>query len=147
MKVILKKEVENLGRFGDQVKVAEGYARNYLIPKGLAVAATPGNLKQFEAEKEAYLKKEQVRKEKAEGLKGSLEALSLSFARKTGEDEKLFGSVTAHDIENALKAKGFEFERKSIILEEPIKTIGQFTVKVKLHTDVFATVPVEVTKE
>lgn len=147
MKVILRKEVDNLGSFGEQVKVAEGYARNYLIPQGLAVPATEGNLRQFEAEREAYQKKEDARLDKAQKLKADLEAASLSFTRKTGEDERLFGSVTAHDIEEALKAKGFKTERKDIKLEEPIKTIGQFTVAVKLHPRVAASVTVNVVKE
>lgn len=147
MIVILKKEVENLGRFGDQVKVAEGYARNYLIPKGIAVEASAGNLKQFEAEKEAYLKKAAVKKAAAEKLKASIDAVSLSFARKAGEDERLFGSVTAHDIEEALKAKGFSVEKKDIRLDEPIKTLGLHTVAVRLLTDVSASVQVTVSKE
>ncbi|MDP2689714.1 MAG: 50S ribosomal protein L9 [Deltaproteobacteria bacterium] len=147
MKVILKTEVENLGSFGAQVRVAQGYARNYLIPKGLAVEATPGNINQFNAEKEAYLKKAQARKEKAEKLKGELEAISLAFTRKAGEDEKLFGSVTVHDIESGLSSKGFEIERKNILLEEPIKAVGQYTVAVKLHPEVTATVQVGVAKE
>ncbi len=147
MKVILKTEVENLGSFGAQVRVAQGYARNYLIPKGLAVEATPGNINQFNAEKEAYLKKAQARKEKAEKLKGELEAISLAFTRKAGEDEKLFGSVTVHDIESGLSSKGFEIERKNILLEEPIKAVGQYAVAVKLHPEVTATVQVGVAKE
>ncbi len=147
MIVILKKEVENLGRFGDQVKVAEGYARNYLIPKGIAVEASAGNQKQFEAEKEAYLKKAAVKKAAAEKLKASIDAVSLSFARKAGEDERLFGSVTAHDIEEALKAKGFSVEKKDIRLDEPIKTLGLHTVAVRLLTDVSASVQVTVSKE
>jgi large subunit ribosomal protein L9 len=147
MNVILKKEVPNLGRYGDKVRVAEGYARNYLIPKGLASEATPGNLKQFEAEKDAFLLKEKARKEKAEGLRSGLEALSLTFRRKAGEDEKLFGSVTAHDIESELKTKGFSIEKKDILLEEAIKTLGSFTVSVKLHPEVTAVVKVGVVKE
>ncbi len=147
MKVILKQEVDNLGRFGDQVKVAPGYARNYLIPQGLAVAASAGNLKQLEAERAAYLKKAQVGREKAERLKGEIEALSLAFARKTGEEDRLFGSVTAHDIETELKKKGFELEKKAILLHEHLKTLGQFTVSLKLHPDVSADLKVEITKE
>lgn len=147
MIVILKKEVEILGRFGDQVKVAEGYARNYLIPKGIAVEASAGNLKQFEAEKEAYLKKAAVKKAAAEKLKAAIDAVSLSFARKAGEDERLFGSVTTHDIEEALKAKGFSVEKKDIRLDEPIKTLGLHTVAVRLLTDVSASVQVTVSKE
>lgn len=147
MRIILKSEVDNLGTFGDIVKVAPGYARNYLIPKGLAAEATPGNLKQFEAEKGAYLKKMQVRKEQAEGLKARLDAVTLTFARKTSEEGKLFGSVTAHDIEEGLRAQGFEVERKAIVLSEPIKALGQQQVAVKLHSQVTANITVDVTKE
>lgn len=147
MKIILKQEVDNLGRFGDQVKVANGYARNYLIPKGLAVEASAGNLRQLEAERAAYLKKTQVRIEKAGRLKGEIEALTLTFARKTGEDDRLFGSVTAHDIETELKKRGFELEKKAILLHEHLKALGQFTVPLKLHSDVSADLKVEITKE
>lgn len=147
MKVILKSEVENLGSFGDQVKVALGYARNYLIPKGIAIEATPGNINQFNAEKEAYMKKAQVRKEGAEKLRAAIEATTLSFTRKAADDDKLFGSVTVHDIESELASKGFKIERKHIHLEEPIKSAGQFTVKVKLHPEVSAEVQIEVAKE
>lgn len=147
MRVILKSEVDNLGRFGDQVKVAPGYARNFLIPKGLAVEATPGNLRQFEAEKEAWLKKEAVRKQKSEDAKAQLDAVTLTFTRKAAEDGKLFGSVTSHDISEALKAKGYTFEKKDIRLEEPIKALGESTVEIKLHSEVKAAVKVSVAKE
>lgn len=147
MKVILRQEIDSLGRFGDQVKVAAGYARNYLIPKGIAVEASAGNLRQLEAEKAAYLKKAQVSKEKAEGLKGEIEALTLTFVRKAGEDDKLFGSVTAHDIEAELKKRGFELEKKAILLPEHLKALGQFTVPLKLYSEVSADLKVEITKE
>lgn len=147
MNVILKKEVYNLGKFGEQVKVAEGYARNYLIPKGLAIEANAGNLRQFEAEKDAFLRKARVRKENAEKRRLELEAVSLVFRRKAGADEKLFGSVTSHDLEEELKNKGFAVERKDIILAEPVKTLGDFTVAVKLHPEVTASIKVGVVKE
>lgn len=147
MRIILKSEVENLGTFGDIVRVAPGYGRNYLIPRGLAAEATPGNLKQFEAEKGAHLKKLQVLRESAEALKAKLDAVSLSFARKTSDEGKLFGSVTAHDIEEGLKAKGFEVERKSIVLPDHIKALGQHKVSVKLLSQVVASITVDVTKE
>ncbi len=147
MNVILKKEVPNLGKYGDRIKVAEGYARNYLIPKGLAAEATPGNLRQFEAEKDAFLRKENERKAKADKLRVEIEALSLTFRRKAGEDEKLFGSVTAHDIEAELKGKGFSVEKKDVLLEEAIKTLGSFTVSVKLHPEVTAVLKVGVVKD
>ncbi|MBI5586757.1 MAG: 50S ribosomal protein L9 [Deltaproteobacteria bacterium] len=147
MIVLLKNEVDNLGSFGDKVRVAEGYARNYLIPKGLAVPATPGNMKQFEAEKEAFLKKAQLTLDSAEKLKASLDGVTLNFARKAAEDERLFGSVTSHDIEEALKAKGFSVEKKDILLGEPIKHIGRNTVTVKVHSRVTADITVDVVKE
>jgi large subunit ribosomal protein L9 len=147
MIVILKNEVDNLGSFGEKVKVADGYARNYLIPQGLAVPATEGNLRQFEAEKEAFLKKAQLKLEKAQKSKTELEGVALSFARKAGEDERLFGSVTSHDIEEALKAKGFSVEKKDILLDEPIKHLGQSTVTIKVHSKVTADIKVEVVKE
>lgn len=147
MRIILKNEVNNLGTFGDIVKVAPGYARNYLIPQGLAAEATPGNLKQFEAERGAFLKKMQVRTETAEALKAKLDAVTLSFTKKTSEEGKLFGSVTAHDIEEGLKAQGFEVERKNIILPDHIKTLGTHTVSVKLLSQVVANITVDVKKE
>lgn len=147
MRIILKNEVDNLGTFGDIVKVAPGYARNFLIPQGLAAEATPGNLKQFEAERGAFLKKMQVRTENAEALKAKLDAVKLSFVKKTSEEGKLFGSVTAHDIEEGLKAQGFEVERKNIVLPDHIKTLGTHTVSVKLLSQVVANITVDVTKE
>lgn len=147
MIVILKNEVDNLGVFGAQVRVADGYARNYLIPNGLAVPATPGNLKQFEAEKEAFLKKAALKLQKAEQVKTGLEGVSLNFARKAADDDRLFGSVTAHDIEEALKEKGFSVEKRDILLGEPIKHLGQSTVTVKVHSKVTADITVEVVKE
>lgn len=147
MKVILKTEVENLGPYGTEVKVAPGYARNYLIPKGHAVEATPGNRRQFNAEKDAYLKKMQAKKEQAEKRKAEIEAVSLAFTRKAAEDGRLFGSVTVHDIESELSSKGFKIERKDIRLEEPIKAVGESTVKIKLHSEVIAEVKVAVAAE
>lgn len=147
MKLILKNDVDNLGRFGDTVKVAPGYARNYLIPKGFAIPATDGNMRQFEAERAAYLKKAQARIASANEVRALLETLNLSFKRKAGEDGKLFGSVTAHDIEGALKAQGYEIEKRDIHLAELIKTTGEFTASVKLHTDVSANVKLTVAAE
>ncbi len=148
MKVILKKEVADIGGYGETVKVARGYARNYLIPKGFAIEATPGNLRQLDAEREAYMGKVAAHKEAAEKLANELEAVSLSFERKVGEDEKLFGSVTTHDIEEALKSRGFQHvEKRDITLEEPVKKIGSYTVAVKLHPEVSAKIKLEVVEE
>ncbi len=147
MIVILKNEVDNLGAFGAQVKVSDGYARNYLIPKGLAVPATPENQRQFDAEKEAFLKKAALKLAKAEEAKAALEGVTLNFKRKAAEDDRLFGSVTSHDIEAALKEKGIVIEKKDILLDEPIKHLGQSTVTVKVHSKVRADITVEVSKE
>ncbi len=150
MEVILKRDIENLGSFGDTLKVARGYARNYLIPRGLAIAATPGNVRQFNAEKEAYLKKEADKRSAAEKLAESLSGVKLSFERKTAEDEeeKIFGSVTAADIEKGLKAKGFDsIEKKDIVIAEPIKKLGEHEVEVSFYGGVKAAITIEVVKE
>jgi len=149
MEVILKKDVDILGGFGDTLKVASGYARNYLIPKGLAVAATPGNIRQFHAEKDAYLKKEEQKLAAAEKLASSVDGVALSFARKTAdEEEKIFGSVTSADIEKGLKAKGFaEIDKKHIFIPEPIKKLGTHDVEIRLHGGVKANITLEVVKQ
>jgi len=147
MELILKKDVVNLGRFSDVVKVADGYGRNYLIPQGLAVPANPANMKQLEAEKEAYLKKAKVIREKADADAAALNEVSLSFKRKSGDDGRLFGSVTSHDIEEALKAKGITVLKRDIHITHPIKALGESTVEIKLHHDVSATIKVTVDKE
>lgn len=147
MKIILRSDVDNLGRFGDVVKVAPGYARNYLLPRGMAVPATPGNVRHLESEKEAWNKKSLKSKEDAEKVKADLEKVELSFARRAGDDDKLFGSVTSMDIEAALKDKGFKIERKNIVISEQIKHLGAFTVRVRLHHDVKAELKVAVVKE
>lgn len=148
MEVILKKDIESLGSYGDTLKVAPGYARNYLIPTGMAVAATPGNLRQFEAEKEAYLKKEAEKRAVAEKSAAGLEGVVLTFERKTSEEEKLFGSVTSADIEKALHEKGFSsVEKKNIHIAEPIKQLGDHEVEIKIYGGVSAMIAVEVTKQ
>lgn len=147
MKLILKNDVENLGRFGEIVRVAPGYGRNYLVPKGLAVLATDGNVRQLEAERSAYLKKAAARIASFKEVKAKLEAVTLSFQRKAGEDGKLFGSVTTHDIENAFKAQGYEVARRDIVLSEHVKTVGEFMFTVKLHHEVAASVKGVVTIE
>ncbi len=135
MEVILKRDIENLGAFGDTLKVARGYARNYLIPRGLAVAATPGNIRQFNAEKDAYLRKEAAKRAASEKLAEEVGGVRLSFSRKTAEegDEKIFGSVTATDIERELRAKGFSsIEKNDIIIAEPIQKLGEHGVVLRL---------------
>ena len=151
MKIILKDNVANLGAIGETVKVAAGYGRNYLIPRGMAVEATKGNVRQFEAERESWVKKADGLKADADGIARALADVELSFERKSGADEedagKIFGSVTTMDIEAALKEKGHEVPRKIISLEEPIKRLGEFTVSVKLHPEVIQEIKVTVEKE
>jgi large subunit ribosomal protein L9 len=147
MKVILKQDVPSLGTFGDVVKVADGYARNYLMPRGFAIEATNGNLRQLEAERVAWEKKAQTVKEEAERLAQEMEPLTLNFSRKAGEEDKLFGSVTSIDIEAELKDKGFETDRKNILLHEPIKKLGIYTVGIRLHPEVTTNIKVWVVKE
>lgn len=147
MKVILKKPVDNLGSYGDEVVVAGGYARNYLIPRGIAIEATPGNLRQLNSEKEAYLKKAAAVKADAQKHADKLSEVSLTFTKKVGEEGKLFGSVTAHDIEVELKDKGFELERKAIHLDEHLKTLGSHKIEIRVAPEVTAEITVEVVAE
>lgn len=147
MRVILKDDIESLGGVGDVVKVAAGYARNYLFPMGLAAEATAGNLKHFEGVKEAVRKKTASAREDAEKLASELSTVELSFERKAGEDGRLFGSVTSMDIAAALKERGHSVDKKNILLEEPIKALGTFTVPVRLHPEVKAEFKVSVAKE
>jgi large subunit ribosomal protein L9 len=147
MEVILREEVENLGSRGQVVKVKTGYARNFLLPRRLAVAATEANKKIVEQERTAWLKREAKVAAEAQELGKLLEPLVLIFRQKAGENDHLFGSVTAKDIAEALSAQKFELDRKKILLEEPIRVLGEFKVPVKLHRDVTATVTVKVEKE
>jgi len=149
MEIILKKDVDNLGSYGETLSVARGYARNYLIPKGFAVSATAGNIRQFNAEKEAYLKKEEQKRSEAEKLASEVNGVELSFARKTAEEEeKIFGSVTSADIEKGLKAKGFDsIDKKHIVISEPIKKLGTHEVEIRFHGGVKATITLEVVKQ
>lgn len=147
MKIILRESEASLGTVGDVVKVADGYARNYLIPRGMALEATKGNLKQFEAEREALVKKMQKVKGDAEQLASQIEALSLEFTRKSGEEDKLFGSVTNADLTAELKEKGFDIDKRNVVIPEPIKTLGEHKASVKLHGEVTATLSLTVSKE
>ena len=144
MQVILKQEVRHLGDAGDIVTVAPGYGRNFLIPRGLAIPATAGSVK--EAEHQARIADAIKRKKLggAQALASKLENAAISIRRETGDDEKLFGSVTNRDIVEALAAEGIEVDRRQIQLDEPIKAIGLFNVPVRLHKDVTATVRVYV---
>ena len=147
MEIILKKDTPSLGKLGNVVKVAHGYARNYLIPHGVGIEATPKNLKLLEREIKLWKKKAEKQREEAQKLAQEIEQLSLSFARKVGEEDKIFGSVTSLDIEEKIKESGIQIDRKKIHLEEPIKALGIFTVPVKLHTEVTANLKVCVVKE
>ena len=145
MKVILKQDVEKLGKTGDIVKVAPGYGRNYLIPRQLATEATPGNIKIIEIEKLAQARRDHREKEAADLLAKDIVELTVSIRRKTGEGGSLYGSVTAIDIADFLITHKIDIDKRKIHLEEPIKTIGEYQIPIRLHREV--TVPVKVVVE
>ena len=147
MEVILKEDVPTLGSRGDVVKVADGYGRNYLQPRKLAIEATRSNRAVIEQMKQAAIRRAANDKADAEAQSKLLEAVSLSFTRKAGEKDQLFGSVTSGDIAAALEAKGFAIDRRKIHLDEPLKHIGEFKVPIRLYKGVDATVKVTVDKE
>ncbi len=147
MQIILQEDVEKLGTRGQLVEVAEGYARNFLLPRKLALEATAGNMKRLEKMRAAFAKKEATEKEAAETLAGLLANVSLELSRKAGENDQLFGSVTSADISDALAAKGYNVDKRKIVLADPIKLVGEFDVPVKLHREVTANVKVVVRKE
>lgn len=146
MQIILTEEVKGVGRAGEIVAVKDGYGRNYLIPKKLAVPATTTNLNALDHEKKVIADRQGKLKREAEKVAKGIEALSCSIPCQVGEEGKLFGSVTTIDIEKFLKENGFAVERKNIHLEEAIKSLGEFTVEVKLHQDVKANLKVSVVK-
>ncbi|HWE48200.1 MAG TPA: 50S ribosomal protein L9 [Bryobacteraceae bacterium] len=147
MDVILREDIEKLGSRGELVKVAPGYARNFLLPKRLAVAATDANRKIVEQERQSHLRKEAKAKGEAEELAKLVGAVTVTIARKAGEGDHLFGSVTANDIAEALTLQHFNVERRRIQLEDPIRTLGEHKVTVRLHRDVTADVTVNVVRE
>jgi large subunit ribosomal protein L9 len=147
VKVILKQNVESLGKAGDLVKVADGYARNFLVPKGLAAEANSRNLKVFEHEKRLILQQAEKIQKQAEEAAARLSAVTCTIARRVGEQEKLFGSVGAKDIEEALAAQGIEIDKKSVLLDEPIKALGEFPVRIKLSAGVTGEIKVVVVAE
>jgi large subunit ribosomal protein L9 len=147
VKLILREDVENLGKIGEIVEVAGGYGRNYLLPRGLAVKASTKNLKEQEHQKKLIQARMDRQKKDAQEMAGSLDSVSCTIARKTGEDEKLYGSVTSRDIEDALREEGVSIDRKRILLEEPLKKLGVYTVPVKLHAEVTGNIKVWVVKE
>ena len=147
MQIILQEDVEKLGTRGQLVEVAEGYARNFLLPRKLALEATAGNMKRLEKMRAAFALKEATEKGDAQKLAELLAGVSLEIARKAGENDQLFGSVTPADIAEALAAKGFTVDKRKIALTEPIKLVGEFDVPVKLHREVTLTVKLAVKRE
>jgi large subunit ribosomal protein L9 len=147
MEVILRDHVDNLGRRGEVVKVADGYARNYLLPRKLALLATAGNKKQIERERAKFDAKEADERKVVEAQAARLANVEVVIARRVGDTEALYGSVTTSDIADALAAKGFDIDRRKLVLADPIKKIGETDVPVKLHRDVTATVKVKVVPE
>lgn len=145
--ILLREDIETLGGRGEIVKVKSGYARNYLLPQGLATLATKGNVRQIELERAALLKKAAVEKETAELQAGQMGDISLVFTRKAGEQGHLFGSVTSMDVAEAIKEKGYEIDRRKIVMKDAIKETGDFTVGIKLHREVTLNVPVKVRAE
>jgi large subunit ribosomal protein L9 len=147
MEVILREDVEKLGNRGELVKVANGYARNFLLPRRLAVAATDSNRKIVEQERQAHLRKEAKLKTESEDLAKLLTGVSVTIAQKAGENDQLFGSVTSKDVVDALAAKNYTIDRRKVQLDEPIKQLGEFKVPVRLHREVTAEITVNVVRE
>jgi len=147
MEVILREHVDHLGRRGDLVKVADGYARNYLLPRKLALLATEGNKKQIERERVKFDMKELEDQKVAQAVAERMAGVEIEIARKVGETEALYGSVTSGDITDALATRGFELDRRKLQLPEPIKKLGEYTVPVKLHRDVTTNLKVRVVAE
>ena len=147
MEVILKEDVANLGHRGDVVKVADGYGRNFLLPRKLALQATPANRAVIEQMKAAAARRSAVEKAQAEELVSKLEPVVLSFTRESGENGQLFGSVTSADIAAELATKSFEVDRRKVQLSEPLKSLGDYTVAIRLHREVTAHIKVQVVAE
>jgi large subunit ribosomal protein L9 len=147
MELILREDVSNLGRRGDVVKVSDGYGRNFLLPRKLAVPLSEGNKKAVEQQKAAHLKREVHEKTEAEQLAALIAKAPVTISRKAGESGTLFGSVTSLDVAEALHKLGFEIDRRKVVLDDPLKQIGEFPVPVRLHRDVTATVTVNVIQE
>lgn len=147
MRVILITDLPHVGKAGQTVDVANGYGRNYLLPRGLAVVATPGNERSLEQRQQAKLARDARTKAEAEALAGQLQSLSLRITKKTGEGDRLYGSVTSMDIANLLKDKGIALDRRKIVLETPLKTLGSHKIPIRLHSEVVAEVDVAVARE
>lgn len=147
MQIILQEDVEKLGTRGQVLEVAEGYARNFLLPRKLALAATPGNMKRLEHMRQTFAKREATERESAQKLAELLANVSLTMTRKAGESDQLFGSVTAADISDALAAQGYTVDKRKIQLTDPIKLVGEYPVPIKLHHDISASVKLTVQRE
>jgi large subunit ribosomal protein L9 len=147
MQIVLKEDIDKLGRRGEIVKVADGYARNYLLPLGKALPATAGNLKVIEREKRRYVVRLTKEKEENQALAGRIQALSLTLVRKVGESDVLYGSVTSADVAEALSKEGVVVDKRRIQLADPIKSLGIYTIPIRLHPEVTAEVKVWVVKE
>jgi large subunit ribosomal protein L9 len=147
MEVILREDIEKLGNRGQVVNVAAGYARNYLLPKRLAVEATDANKKIVEQERQAHLRREHKLQSEAEDLSKLLSGVTVTIAQKAGDADQLFGSVTSKDIADALEAQNYTIDRRKIVLDEPIKQLGEFKIEVKLHREVSAEITVQVVRE
>ena len=147
MKIILRADVEKLGHLGDVVSVKNGYGRNYLIPQGLAMLATPGNLKVFELERKKLQAHMDALRAEASGLAAKLNGLVLTIAMRVGENDKLYGSVTTAVIGDALAVQGIEVNRRRILLDAPIRTLGEYTVRARLHSDVIPSFVVKIVSE
>ena len=147
MEVILREHVDNLGRRGDVVKVADGYARNYLLPRKLALAVTDANKRQIERERKIFETKEAEEKQQAGAVAERIGQLEIEIARRVGENNTLYGSVTSADVAHALEAKGFQLDKRKIVLPDAIKALGDVTVPIKIHRDVTAQLKVKVVPE
>lgn len=147
MKVILKQDVEHVGSAGTIVDVKNGFARNFLIPRSFAIPATSNNLSAYEHEQRLHDAKKAKRRKEADTIKGKLEKVSISIAKKVGEQDKLFGSVTTQDIEKAFQTEGFTVDKKDILLDEPIKALGVYTVRIRVFDDLIANTKVWVVRE
>ena len=146
MKVLLKADVPKIGKKGELLEVKEGYARNFLFPNGLAVEASGGTMKQYEEGKKADERRKVKEKEEAEALAAKIKGTTITLRHKAGEEGRLFGSITSAEVAEALKGKGLEIDKKKIHLDDPIRLVGHHDVKIKLHPEVIASLPLEVMK-
>ncbi|MFN4131697.1 MAG: 50S ribosomal protein L9 [Caldimicrobium sp.] len=147
MKIILKKDIPKLGKAGDVVTVKDGFARNYLLPKGLAILANQRSIEALERERKIALAKAERERKKAQSLAERLQGFSITLYRKVVEEGRLYGSVSAVDIAKALSEKGFEIDRKNILIDEPIKMVGNYEIKIKLSSEVIVPIKVEIIEE